>query len=101
MKFTNVITVLSFAAVAIAAPHIDHIERRTGDASCTNAGGVLTCCQQQIKNTPDNNIVQKVLTLLALIVPQVQVLPQATAAIGITCELPPIRFLPTFGENFI
>jgi len=86
MKFTNVITVLSLTAVAIAAPHIDHIERRTGDASCTNAGGALTCCQQQIKNTPNNDLFQKVLATLALLVPQIALLPQATAAIGITCK---------------
>jgi hypothetical protein len=44
MKFSNIITVLSLTAVAIAAPRIDHIERRTGDLSCVNAGGALTCC---------------------------------------------------------
>jgi len=91
MKLVNVYGILSFAAVSLALPTVEVVERTEPSAECTQAGGFLSCCQQVQNADPGKGTIGGggsslggllgILDLAGLLA----LFPQSTTQVGIGC----------------
>ncbi|KAG9237837.1 hypothetical protein BJ875DRAFT_113788 [Amylocarpus encephaloides] len=85
MKFTSVITLLSIASLTTSSPAI--LDTRTTDAACNAAGGANTCCNSKFGNQNKPDFLSSLIPFLTgLLGINLDILPQGTAQVGVTCN---------------